>query len=336
MTKPQTPFPPPLIIPPLHLPHKQTFILLHGRGSNASKFGPVLLTTPFPPPTPSPLSQTPSSPPQTLATAFPHAKFIFPTAPYRRATIYKRTLITQWFDNWHLDSPPSNSDPLDITTNTPQRPPRPAKNDWMMIDGLRETTAHLHALVREEVALLRPAGGRGARDIVLGGISQGCAASLVAAALWDGEEGPLGAVVGMCGWLPFVEGVVAAGVGWGGDLFERGGEGEGGFDPFERDGEEGVGEGKGGIGAVEVLRGMLELESAPGGLSVVEGMPVFLGHGGEDDSVPLRLGRMSAECLGKMEMDVEWREYRGLGHWYSEEMLGDVVGFLKGRSGWSP
>lgn len=140
----------------------------------------------------------------------------------------------------------------------------------------------------------------------------------------------------MCGWLPFVEGVVAAGVGWGGDLFERGGEGEGGFDPFERDGEEEVGEGKGGIGAVEVLRGMLELESAPGGLSVVEGMPVFLGHEGEDDSVPLRLGRMSAECLGKMEMDVEWREYRGLGHWYSEEMLGDVVGFLKGRSGWSP
>lgn len=206
MTKPQTPFPPPLIIPPLHLPHKQTFILLHGRGSNASKFGPVLLTTPFPPPTPSPLSQTPSSPPQTLATAFPHAKFIFPTAPYRRATIYKRTLITQWFDNWHLDFPPSDSDPLDITTNTPQRPPRPAKNDWMMIDGLRETTAHLHALVREEVALLRPAGGRGARDIVLGGISQGCAASLVAAALW----GCVGGCLLWRGWwlLVWVGGVI--------------------------------------------------------------------------------------------------------------------------------
>lgn len=211
-----------------------------------------------------------------------------------------------------------------------------------MIDGLRETTAYLHTLIREEIALLRPAGGGGARDIVLGGLSQGCAGSLVAAALWEGEEVPLGAAVGMCGWLPFVEGVMAGGVGWGDggdDLFERGGKGEAGFDPFERGGEEEEVvdvKGKGGAGAVEVLREMLELESVPEGLSVVEGTPVFLGHGDEDDSVPLRLGKMSAECLGKMGMGVEWREYRGLGHWYSEEMLGDMVGFLKGHSGFSP
>lgn len=129
------------------------------------------------------------------------------------------------------------------------------------------------------------------------------------------------------------------GMGGGGDLFERGGEGEGGFDPFERGGEEEEVvdvKGKGGAGAVEVLREMLELESVPEGLSVVEGTPVFLGHGDEDDSVPFRLGSMSAECLGKMGMDVEWREYRGLGHWYSEEMLGDMVGFLKRHSGFSP
>lgn len=345
MTKPQTPNPPPLIIHPLHLPHKQTFILLHGRGSNAARFGPVLLTTPFP--SPSPLSQTPSptaNPTQTLPTAFPHAKFIFPTAPYRRATIYKRTLITQWFDNWHLGSPPSSpssSSTLEITTTTtkPTQRSRPAKNDWMMIDGLRETTAYLHALIREEIALLRPSAG-GARDIVLGGLSQGCAVSLVGAALWDGEEGSLGAVVGLCGWLPFVEGVMAAGSGCGGgggsvDLFERGGKDEGGLDSFERDGGEEVEEGKG-FGAVEVLREMLEWESAPRGLSMLEGTPVFLGHGDEDDSVPLRLGRRSAECLGKMGLDVEWREYQGLGHWYSEEMLGDMVRFLKGRSGFSP
>lgn len=130
-----------------------------------------------------------------------------------------------------------------------------------MIDGLRETTAYLHALIREEIALLRPSAG-GARDIVLGGLSQGCAASLVGAALWDGEEGSLGAVVGLCGWLPFVEGVMAAGSGCGGgggsvDLFERGGKDEGGLDSFERDGGEEVEEGKG-FGAVEVLREMLE------------------------------------------------------------------------------
>jgi hypothetical protein len=40
-----------------------------------------------------------------------------------------------------------------------------------------------------------------AKNVVLWGLSQGCAASLVALLTWDGE--PFGAVVGMCGWLPF-------------------------------------------------------------------------------------------------------------------------------------
>ncbi|KAK1835921.1 phospholipase/carboxylesterase family protein-like protein [Podospora conica] len=325
MPKPQTTFPPPLIIPPLQPPHKQTFILLHGRGSNPSRFGPPLLTTPF---------TTSSNPPQTLPTAFPHAKFIFPTAPRRRATIYKRTLTTQWFDGWHVDSLPPNNHPSDSDSDITTRPsqpghPPPATNDWLMIDGLRETTAYLHALLREEIALLSAAaGGGGAGDIVLGGISQGGAASLVAMALWDGGEA-LGAVVGMCGWLPFVDAMEDDGGGLGCE--------DGGFDPFEREGKEDE-ETRQGEGAVEVLREMLEFEP----VAVGDGMsgmarktPVFLGHGVEDEAVPLGLGRRSAECLGKMEVEVEWKEYRGLGHWYSEEMLGDMVGFLKGRSGFS-
>lgn len=41
----------------------------------------------------------------------------------------------------------------------------------------------------------------GAENVILGGLSQGCAAALVATLLWNGE--PLAAVFGMCGWLPY-------------------------------------------------------------------------------------------------------------------------------------
>lgn len=86
-------YPKPLIVPPLET-HKETRIILHGRGSNAQKFGPELLDTPIPG-----LG--------TLPQKFPHAKFVFTTASLRRATIYKRSLITQWFDNWSLQTRPS-------------------------------------------------------------------------------------------------------------------------------------------------------------------------------------------------------------------------------------
>jgi predicted esterase len=54
--------------------------------------------------------------------------------------------------------------------------------EWRAVDGLHATVAHLHELIRKEAALV---GGPG--NIFLGGISQGCAAGLVALLLWDGE-----------------------------------------------------------------------------------------------------------------------------------------------------
>lgn len=52
----------------------------------------------------------------------------------------------------------------------------------------------LHRLLEREVQEV------GEKNVVLGGLSQGCAAALVAGLLWRGEA--LGAVVGLCGWLP--------------------------------------------------------------------------------------------------------------------------------------
>ena len=190
---------------------------------------------------------------------------------------------------------------------------------------------HLHSLIRDEAAAVG-----GAHNVVVGGLSQGCAAGLMAVLLWEGEG--LAGFWGMCGWLVF-EGAVGAVLGEGEGMVD----GDGGFDPFEREGD---GDGDGDEDGVEeevavegrvvrVLREMLELEGKPpvGRLRSFD-TPVFLGHGTEDDKVPVARGRAAAECLAAVGMDVEWKEYEGLGHWYSPAMLTDMASFLALRTSW--
>ncbi|KAH6626761.1 hypothetical protein B0J18DRAFT_425554 [Chaetomium sp. MPI-SDFR-AT-0129] len=111
-------FPPARVIPPLNPPHRQTIILLHGRGLSWSTFGVDLLSTefhafyPLDPATASVIEGEGNLkqrvvPLRTLQTRYPHAKFIFPLAPRGRATIYARSMIHQWFDGWHLAPPVS-------------------------------------------------------------------------------------------------------------------------------------------------------------------------------------------------------------------------------------
>jgi predicted esterase len=63
--------------------------------------------------------------------------------------------------------------------------------------------------------------------------------------------------------------------------------------------------------------------------SVHKDIPVFLGHGTLDEKVPQAIGRDARDCLGLLGVDVTWRLYGGLGHCYSEEMLGDIIKFLR-------
>jgi len=114
-------FPDPLIIVPA-LEHRQSIILLHGRGSFAAKFAPPLLA-----------SQAEGSG-ETLQTAFPHAKLIFPTASRTRATIYKRSYTHQWFDNWHLDQYTERQD--------------------LMTTGLRSSVQYIHGLLEQEILMV--------------------------------------------------------------------------------------------------------------------------------------------------------------------------------------
>ncbi|KAF7508059.1 hypothetical protein GJ744_009641 [Endocarpon pusillum] len=288
--------------------HRQSFIILHGRGSNALTFGPVLLETPIPGY-------------GNLASAFPNAKFIFPTASKRRAGIYKRSLINQWFDNWSLATPESYEE--------------------LQNDGLRETSKYIHGLVKAEVEKV------GASNVVLGGLSQGCAASLVSLLLWEGET--LAAGVGMCGWLPYRKkmeavlrnqdlGASSADEDEDDDIFQRAG------DDQNEQGEDAKGDKEQEsneltspmIKAVGFLRDEIEFPrttdaAAPADLKL-QNIPIFLGHGVLDEKVSIDLGRSAAGFLEAMEVDVQWKEYASLGHWYSEDMLRDMVLFLEAHT----
>lgn len=310
-------YPEPLITQPLSGRHKQTFILLHGRGSNAAEFGPGLLYTPIPEF-------------GTLRITFPDAKFIFPTASKRRARIYKRIPVNQWFDNWSLEAP--------------------EKWEESQHDGLRETSEYIHRLVRGEVGLV------GAQSVVLGGLSQGCAASLVALLLWEGE--PLAAGVGMCGWLPYrkrMESIVneedsrltGEAEDQGDDIFERDSsnqdeesgkarELEGQEDPEANDAaaKASATTSTSITKAVGFLRDEIEVTASLPLSLTLQDIPLFLGHGTEDEKVPLDLGRSAANCLGAMNVDIHWAEYPGLGHWYSGDMLRDMIVFLRANTDW--
>jgi predicted esterase len=161
----------------------------------------------------------------------------------------------------------------------------------------------------------------GARNVVLWGLSQGCAAALVAMLTWEAE--PIGAVVGMCGWLPFGKGVEE--IAKGQEVVDEVGGGE--EDVFETHPDTIIGEDPA-INAIAWLRE--ELEMPKGQTSVTfQLVPVFLGHGVEDGKVFVDLGRDAARCLKALGVKVCWNEYEGLGHWYSKDMLNGIKDFLQ-------
>ena len=157
--------------------------------------------------------------------------------------------------------------------------------------------------------------------MMLGGLSQGCAATLMSILLWTGE--PLGAVFGMCGWLPLRHHMD--------DITDPQTSTEGDENPFAR--EEYI-DGKVNLPAEATawLREELEFPTAPSTSSStflpILRITIFLADRTADEKVSIELGRQARDCLGALGIKVEWREYEDLGHWYSGQMLGDLVEFL--------
>ncbi|POS69233.1 acyl-protein thioesterase [Diaporthe helianthi] len=332
-------FPEPLTYEPTSGVHKQTIILLHGRGGSADAFGPALLSTALP------IADTETSTPgasphtkrrdlpavdpvsgkycnpsggTTLAQALPHARFVFPTAPKQRATVYKRSVIRQWFDDWHLGFVGDEVDGrYDLGLQT---------------SGMGRTVAYLHDLIAEEAEVV----GGGARNIILGGISQGCAVSLVASLLWAGEDG-LGGVVGMCGWLPYID-QIRGYLCVEGDDEEKpvtvSGLGEDtGFDPFERPASPGCDAGGSVAAAVEWLRDEIEVPSRRSVTGDVRGSgstPAIMCHGRDDGKVDIAKGKEAADFLPALGVGpVRFKAYAGVEHEFSADMLLDIVEFVQ-------
>ena len=285
MPQPTQPAGPPFVIEPTAA-HTRSLILLHGLGSNGQKFGEEFLET----------GKTSAG--LTLPRLFPGAKFIFPTSRRRRSTAFGRSMLTMWFDIVRLQDPSHRKE--------------------LQLQGLAESARELLDLVRQELETsnIPP------ENIVIGGLSQGCAMSLSVLLCMDR---PIGGFIGMSGYLPFREDIdeaVAEPVDDEDDPFSRDHDAQDELDPatkayiFERD-----------------LLGLPPMDSEQ--KQTAQSTPIFLGHGSADEKVPYLLGKHVVGTMQSAGYEVQWKCYQGHGHWYKiPDEIDDIVDFLRSVVGW--
>lgn len=329
------PYPVPLTIPALAEEHTHTFILLHGRGSNAERFGREFLES------------------ANLQSRLPTVKFIFPTARKRRSTVLKKIPINQWFDNYSLEDPGQRTD--------------------LQVEGLSGTAEFLRGLIENEASILGEDGHQrvvfgglsqgcaAAIFTLLGGNEAG-----------EKRQAP-GAFVGMSGWLPFEQQLrdilgcdprvedeaelesshfnaedgdspsdhpedeysedssddatedAFSDTDCVNDPFSRTTAEDDGFDPFSDGDDVPLA-----VEALNHVRDILDLAPLSKDQSYYQ-IPVFLGHGSADPKVSVNLGQEMVYLLSAgLGMDVTWKVYEGFGHWYKvPDEIDDILSFLK-------
>lgn len=285
---------PPFVIEPT-AQHMHSLILLHGLGSNGEKFGKELIESGV------------SSNGKRLVDIFPGAKFIFPTSRKRRSTAFGRAMLRQWFDVGSLDEPSHRQE--------------------VQLQGLAESSQEILQLINEESQKISR------ENIILGGLSQGCALGLACLLTLDF---PLGGFIGMSGWLPFQHEI------------ERAAKGEEYMDddnPFGSDTDDPFANSDEGVPKVQdpivrvmdFSRDLLCLQSLGNPCKANSSIltPVFLGHGEVDDKIKLHFGKSGYETLISCGFCVTWKSYRDQGHWYKiPDEIDDLVEFIREKVGW--
>ncbi|KAG4431278.1 hypothetical protein IFR05_013244 [Cadophora sp. M221] len=236
---------------------------------------------------------------------FPGAKFIFPTSKKRRSSAYRRATINQWFDIASLEDPFKRRD--------------------VQFQGLAESSQYIRCILSRELETIL------SKNIFLGGLSQGCAMAL---GVLLSLEFPLGGFVGMSGWLPFrndIDEINRFGA------TELGNGDDGDLSPFEEaDGSENLDPS---ITAINFARDILSMDKLGPLTSINEqtclATPVLLCHGLDDQKIKCTLGEEAAHTLSSLGMQITWKDYSGLGHWYKiPDEIDDIVEFLRVKLGW--
>ncbi|KAG0650544.1 Acyl-thioesterase 1 [Hyphodiscus hymeniophilus] len=247
--------PPQRISAPAQTSKPATFIFLHGLGDDADGWTNIA-------------EQFHS------AKKLPHLSWIFPNAP-----LNQEAMQTAWYT-------PTSFSPIPVGRSSATEENESEGFDEHAESEILESVEYLCTLIDGEIS-------RGVKPerIIIGGFSQGCAISLVAA-LASRWQGRIGGMVGLSGYLP------------------RGGKIREGRRGYVKGGKEGVEE-------VEEQKGM--------------GMKTFLAHGTKDMLVPMRVFRdtkMRVEGTVGESM-VESHEYEGLGHVTSGVEFRDMCLFLE-------
>ncbi|KAF2973013.1 hypothetical protein GQX73_g528 [Xylaria multiplex] len=272
--------------------HSHTIILLHGLSSNGEKFGREFLET----------GKTSAG--RTLLDLLPGARFIFPTAKRRRSSAFGRRKLTQWFDIARLQDP--------------------SYGKQTQLQGLAESAVEIRELIRREMEVA----GVPSANIILGGISQGCAMSL---SVLLSLEYPLGGYFGMCGYLPFQQDIENA--------INASDDGKDEDNLFAASDDEDSQPIDLVLTASNFERDLLYMDTprdvATDRNQTASSTPIFLGHGDADEKKPYELGEAAASTMRAAGYSVEWKLYHGLGHWYRiPDEIDDIVEFIRNEVGW--
>lgn len=273
--------------------HTHTFILLHGREGTGPEFCEQLFW--------SVTSQMKSLPDN-----FPNFRWVFPSSDTCYSTMSQQQ-EQSWFDICSL-------------TNTDAQ-------QELQVGGLRKSVLKILDILNDEIDLI----GDPTR-VFLGGISQGMATALCSFLCAPGRiKGPLGGVVGFCGWLPFAEPA---------ETLVRRQHAEDLLRQYSINSSRFSSQST-------VLDKRLQLSKlfldTIAGLNIhqvteetdksVLSTPVFLSHGSDDRLVSVRHFRRALHILRDVGFSTEWKEFAGAeaeGHWIKQpEGIDYIVEFIR-------
>jgi predicted esterase len=203
----------------------------------------------------------------------------------------------QWFDIASLSDPSIRQD--------------------VQYQGLAESGNTIRALIESESQDLP------LNNIILGGLSQGCAMAL-SVLLSLGYS--LGGFFGMSGWLPFQRDIA--------QLVAEEVEHDDEDDPFNREESKACAVQHPMITAAKFQRDALSIDALDTNQEHTALLtPVFIGHGEEDPKIPSHLGESAAQTLRRIGLDVTWKLYAEQGHWYKvPEEIDDIIDFLEKKT----